>query len=88
MSNLAVHFSSKTDMWATPQEFFDKLNAEFDFTLDPCATKENAKCAKFFTEEQDGLAQPWENERVFCNPPYGRVLKDWVRKAAETRGGG
>jgi len=78
-----VHFSSETNEWATPQDFFDKLNKQFNFTLDPCATKENAKCAKFFTQEDDGLAQDWSGERVFCNPPYGRGLKDWVRKAHE-----
>lgn len=88
MSNLAVHFSSASNEWATPQAFFDQLNAEFNFTLDPCATPATAKCKKFFTEADDGLSKPWENERVFCNPPYGRVLKNWVRKAAETRGGG
>lgn len=52
-------FSSNTDMWATPQAFFDQLNAEFDFNLDPCATPENAKCATFFTKEVDGLKQNW-----------------------------
>ena len=86
-NNLQVHFSSQTDMWSTPQSFFDELNKEFDFTLDPCATKENAKCKKFFTEQDDGLLQSWDGERVFCNPPYGRVLKNWVRKASVSRGG-
>lgn len=81
MSN--VHFSSATNEWATPQDFFDKLNKQFNFTLDPCATPENAKCEKFFTETDDGLAQDWGGHRVFCNPPYGRGLKDWVRKAYE-----
>lgn len=52
-------FSSNTDMWATPQAFFDQLNAEFDFNLDPCATPENAKCVTFFTKEVDGLKQNW-----------------------------
>ncbi len=82
MTNLKVHFSSKTDMWATPQDFFDKLNEDFSFTLDPCATSENAKCDKFFTEEDNGLVQNWGGECVFCNPPYGRVLKDWVEKCS------
>ena len=80
-------FTSKTPEWATPQDFFDKLNDEFDFTLDPCATKENAKCNKFFTEKDDGLKQSWDNEIVFCNPPYGNVLKDWVKKTSEAVGG-
>ena len=73
-------FSSTTDLWATPQDFFDELNEEFEFTLDPCATPDNAKCAKFFTKEQDGLKQDWSGERVFCNPPYGRVIGAWVKK--------
>lgn len=82
-----VHFSSKSDNWATPQDFFDKLNQEFHFTLDPCASSENAKCRNFYTKEDDGLTKSWDNNIVFCNPPYGRVLKDWVKKASETRGG-
>lgn len=85
---MSVHFSSKSNEWATPQDFFEKLNKEFLFTLDPCATAENAKCKKYFTEADDGLAQSWDNERVFCNPPYGRSLKDWVKKASEAKGGG
>lgn len=57
--NTDVMFSSKTDMWETPQDFFDRLNAEFWFTCDVCATKENAKCEHYFTKEQDGLKQEW-----------------------------
>jgi len=82
-----IHFSSKSNEWATPQDFFDKLNEEFHFTLDPCATKENAKCAKFYSETDNGLAQSWDNEIVFCNPPYGRQIKHWVKKASEAVGG-
>lgn len=70
--------------WETPAEVFDPLNAEFHFTLDPCATAETAKCQKFFTEEQDGLSQSWGNERVFMNPPYGREVYAWTRKAADS----
>ncbi|WP_251861950.1 phage N-6-adenine-methyltransferase [Clostridium sp. Marseille-Q2269] len=81
--NTAIMFSSKTDLWATPQNFFDKLNKEFDFDLDPCATHENAKCSKYFTKEIDGLKQDWQGHKVFCNPPYGRAIKDWVRKCYE-----
>ena len=76
-----VHFSSKTDDWSTPQAFFDELDKEFHFTLDPCCTKENAKCKKYFTKEDDGLKQSWGGHTVFCNPPYGRAIKDWVKKA-------
>jgi site-specific DNA-methyltransferase (adenine-specific) len=63
-------FTSNTDLRATPQYFYDRLNEEFDFTLDPCATHENHKCDKYYTKEQDGLVQSRDNEIVFCNPPY------------------
>lgn len=75
-----VMFSSKTDDWATPQYFFDKLDEEFFFTLDPCADEQNHKCLKYFTKETDGLLQDWSGERVFCNPPYGRSISKWVEK--------
>lgn len=81
--NTAVMFSSKTDLWATPQSFFDELNAEFNFHLDPCSTDENAKCPFHFTKEDDGLAQEWAPHTVFMNPPYGREIIDWMRKAYE-----
>ena len=81
--NTAIMFSSETDLWSTPQDFFDELNAEFNFTLDPCATRENAKCARFFTVEDDGLKQDWQGETVFCNPPYGREIGKWVKKCYE-----
>lgn len=83
MANLEVMYSSKTDQWATPQEFFDELNAEFAFDLDPCADEGNHKCEKFFTREQNGLLQDWGGCRVFCNPPYGREIGDWVQKCYE-----
>lgn len=67
--------------WQTPPEIFDPLNAEFAFTLDPCCTTETAKCARFFTEADDGLAMDWGQERVFMNPPYGREVYAWTRKA-------
>ncbi|MBQ5854367.1 MAG: hypothetical protein IIW50_00975 [Alistipes sp.] len=70
-------------MWATPQAFFDKLNAEFGFTLDPCALPSNAKCTKYYTPTDNGLLQDWQGEIVFCNPPYGRAIYDWVRKCSE-----
>lgn len=76
-------FSSNTDLWATPQGFFDKLNNEFNFTLDPCATPDNAKCDKYYTAECDGLKQEWQGHRVFCNPPYGKEIKHWVKKCYE-----
>ena len=78
--NTELMFSSKTDLWETPQDLFDKLNNEFQFTLDVCATPENAKCDKFYTKEQDGLKHPWKGI-VWCNPPYGRGIGQWVRRA-------
>jgi site-specific DNA-methyltransferase (adenine-specific) len=75
--------SSKTPEWATPQSFFDELNREFYFTLDPCSTHENAKCERHYTKEDDGLSQNWGGEKVFCNPPYGRELPKWVKKCYE-----
>ena len=81
--NTKLMFSSKTDLWSTPQEFYNKLNEEFNFNLDPCATNENHKCEKYFTIDDDGLKQNWQGHRVFCNPPYGRVLKEWVQKCYE-----
>jgi phage N-6-adenine-methyltransferase len=77
-------FSSKTDKWATPQEFYDKLNNEFHFTLDPCADETNHKCDTYFTEEQDGLKQDWSGHVVFCNPPYGnKETGMWTQKCYE-----
>lgn len=78
-----VMFSSKKIEWSTPQDFFDKLNEEFHFTLDACADESNHKCDRYYTELQDGLKQDWSNEVVFCNPPYGRRIGRWVQKCFE-----
>ena len=80
---MSVHFSSKSDNWATPQEFFDDLHAEFDFDFDVCASVENHKCEKYFTIEQDGLKQNWTGA-CWMNPPYGRTISLWMRKAFES----
>jgi phage N-6-adenine-methyltransferase len=79
----SVHFSSRTCEWATPPELFAQLDAEFHFTLDVCATAENAKCARYFDRAANGLAQRWDGV-VWCNPPYGREIAAWVRKAWES----
>lgn len=81
--NNDLMFSSKTDMWATPQAFFDKLNGFFQFETDVCALPTNTKCHKFFTPEQDGLAQDWTGT-CWMNPPYGREIGKWVKKAFES----
>lgn len=73
-------FSSESSEWGTPQEFFDELDREFHFTLDPCATKENAKCERYYTKNDNGLRMKWGTETVFCNPPYGREINKWVLK--------
>jgi phage N-6-adenine-methyltransferase len=72
--------------WETPAAVFGPLNDEFNFTLDPCAASDTAKCPRYFTEADDGLAQSWQGECVFMNPPYGREIYDWTAKAvAETK---
>ena len=73
-------FSSATDLWATPQDYFDSVAKEFPFTVDVCALPENAKCEKFFSPEDDGLSKKWEGV-CWMNPPYGRVIGKWVKKA-------
>ena len=80
---VSLMFSSKSDNWATPQRLFDELNREFAFTLDPCASVENAKCDFFYTKEDNGLLQNWGGHNVFCNPPYGKEIGKWVAKCAE-----
>ena len=81
--NKEVMFSSKTDLWATPQELFDKYNAIYHFETDVCATPENAKCDKFYTPEMDGLKQEWKGV-CWCNPPYGRQIGKWVEKGCKS----
>ena len=83
MLNEALFSTGKND-WATPQDFFDALNSEFHFTLDPCADHINHKCDKYYTVKEDGLLQDWENEVVFCNPPYSvKEQNEWVKKCYE-----
>lgn len=81
--NTEVMFSSATDEWATPPHVFATLDREFRFSLDVCATADNAKCPRFFTRADDGLAQPWDGV-CWMNPPYGDVIGDWMRKAYES----
>lgn len=76
-------FTSNTDLWATPQDFFDRLNEEFGFELDVCAIAENAKCEKYYSPEIDGLKQEWEGV-CWMNPPYGRSIGEWVKKAYQS----
>ena len=81
--NIEAMLSSKDMSWGTPQDFFDKLNREFCFNLDPCATTETAKCKRYYTKNDDGLSKNWIGKTVFCNPPYGKEIKNWVKKCWE-----
>lgn len=84
---MGVHYSSETPEWSTPQDLFDALNAEFKFSLDVCATKELAKCKRFFSPEQDGLAQNWTGI-CWMNPPYGSEIPSWIEKASQSADSG
>jgi phage N-6-adenine-methyltransferase len=77
-----VHFSSQTDLWSTPPDLFDALDREFNFALDVCATAENAKCERFYSPSDDGLAQHWQGT-CWMNPPYGRAIAAWMAKARD-----
>jgi site-specific DNA-methyltransferase (adenine-specific) len=79
-----VLFRADSQEWATPKALFQALDDEFDFTVDVCATAENAKCARYYDQAMDGLAQPWDG-RAWCNPPYGRAVGDWMAKGIAER---
>ena len=85
---MSVHFKSEKMDWETPQDFFDEMNAEFNFDLDVCATDDNAKCDYWLTEREDGLKEKWHEylrPPVICwmNPPYAREIGKWMKKAYE-----
>jgi phage N-6-adenine-methyltransferase len=82
MADIAACLTSKTDVWETPQALFDRLNTEFGFDLDVCALPQNAKCHRYYSPEVDGLKQEWSGV-CWMNPPYGRTIKEWIRKAYE-----
>lgn len=73
-------YTSNTCEWETPVDFFGKLDSEFGFDLDVCATPENAKCARYYTKEDDGLEKEWTGV-CWMNPPYGREIGKWMKKA-------
>ena len=80
--------TSTTDLWETPQAFFDEYDKLFGpFALDVCATPKNAKCPDYFTKEDDGLSQHWVG-KCWMNPPYGREIGKWMKKAKESAGSG
>lgn len=80
---LKVLFSSNNMDWETPKEFFDIYDREFGFTLDVCALKKTAKCKRYFDPKVDGLKQDWSKDICWMNPPYGRMISQWVKKAFE-----
>ena len=82
MLNDSLYSSEKMD-WETPDYLFHALDYEFNFTLDPCSNGNNAKCKNYYTPEVDGLKQNWTGS-VFMNPPYGRGLDQWMKKAYES----
>ena len=81
--NTKLHFSTKTGEWSTPDELFDMLNVLHNFDLDVCATPDNAKCVQYYTKEDNAFHKVWhrDGKRIWMNPPYGRKIIDWVRKA-------
>ena len=81
MNKLDVHFSSVKDDWETPDWLFEKLDADWGFALDVCANSKNAKCRRYYNKKANGLVQPWDAV-WWCNPPYGREVKHWVREGA------
>ena len=91
--------TSLDDTWTTPRDFFDKLNAEFDFGLDAAALQNSTLVPDNWygpdhpdPAARDALRIDWNhNSRgkpIWLNPPYGRVIKDWMRKASEVASGG
>jgi len=78
------HKQGATVEWATPQKFYDELHKEFNFTLDVCATDENAKATEYFTRDENGLEQDWSSDVCWMNPPYGREIAVWMKKAYES----
>jgi len=86
--NKKAMFSSETDLWSTPKDFFLTINKEFNFGLDVCADDQNHKCLDYFTKEQNGLSKNWadyaNNKACWMNPPYGREISKWIKKAYES----
>lgn len=79
--------TSLTENWATPPALFEELNKEFNFTLDACASADNYKVANYFDKETNALEQDWRGV-VWMNPPYGRTIGTWMKKAYEAARGG
>jgi len=82
-NNMGVHYSSAKHDWGTPVALFREWDEKFGFTLDVCAHKDNHKCDRYFSEEEDGLKQDWSGDVCWMNPPYGRAISAWIKKAWE-----
>lgn len=80
--------SSNTDEWATPPQLFEVFNEKYHFTLDVCANADNHKCPRYFDKSINGLDQDWTKDICWLNPPYGRTIGQWVKKASITASGG
>ena len=78
--NKELHFKSEKQTWETPLDFFSKLDQLFSFTLDACASSDNAKVGNYYTVEQNALIKDWQGV-VWCNPPYGREQVKFIQKA-------
>jgi phage N-6-adenine-methyltransferase len=83
MSDMKVHYTSEKQTWETPQDFFDLLDSEFHFDVDVCAEHETAKCNTYYTVGDDGLSEEWSGI-CWMNPPYGRKIGKWLKKAYES----
>lgn len=87
MTNLDVHFSSDSSEWGTPWELWHLLDEEFHFGLDACASKHNKKCSRYISADRDALSDDtcWmtlgAGANIYMNPPYGRELPKWIKKA-------
>lgn len=73
-------FSSDSAEWETPEWLFKYLDNIYNFELDVCANEKNTKCKNFYTIKDNCLEKKWVGN-CFMNPPYGRKIIDFVRKA-------
>ena len=80
---MSVHFSSEKMDWGTPRDLFEELHGEFCFSIDVCAHERNAKLPRYWSPDDDGLSKDWSGEVCWMNPPYGREISSWMRKAHE-----
>jgi phage N-6-adenine-methyltransferase len=80
MKGQTTLFQTGTGETRTPQDFFSRLDREFQFDLDAAATKKNALCERYFTKKDSAFDHKWTGS-VYVNPPYGRGIPQWCEKA-------